>query len=608
MTKMKNIRKQNIILVFIITFLFFCIWYSFLMPIVRCMVSSDEFLSIGIGVTSFTDLDWNGLIGKVERYYGGGYTILFTPLMYFVESAYLRYFIMHMLNAVLHAGVGVLCYIIYTDYLNRPDNLEAILVSLATSLFYFEGLEGTNVYNELPLYVTIWLTLFEILWLIRVNDNTKKKAFGTAILSLTLAYSLTLHTRAIFTIGSVVVTVVLVWIIYKKVIVNVVELLAFLVIGYLANECVGNYIRAGLWETNITQNTVEGAFGATGVFSKFSVLLSQEGISAFISTILGKLFGIIATSGGLFCIGIILCLFSLFKFFKFQGFKKSSENLYFNVSMLFIIVLNVSSFFLFGLNATNSVMDALANAEMTYWPFYLRYHFLYIIPLMPYVFASFSFSEILRKKISQISLAFFGVVNVLTLYLLHPLFTNCDVRYRTKIVYFPFLPFTLKHNSEIIGLEFLTCNIGISIILFIIHSLLYCKGKVKWSCVCSIVTSIYLFGYIMLNIFIPESNTIYYATDQIYKYLSDINFEDIGTNSIYYVGFTHLEAEVLQFELYDWKVLDGNEKVQISDDKCIIISNRILEAGELNQFCHSEVIMKEVDIAEYIYFIGIDEY
>lgn len=112
----------------------------------------------------------------------------------------------------------------------------------------------------------------------------------------------------------------------------------------------------------------------------------------------------------------------------------------------------------------------------------------------------------------------------------------------------------------------------------------------------------------MLNIFIPESNTIYYATDQIYKYLSHINFEDIGTNSIYYVGFTHLEAEVLQFELYDWKVLDGNEKAQISDDKCIIISNRILEAGELEQFCHSEIIMKEVDIAEYIYFIGIDEY
>ncbi|MCM1568099.1 MAG: hypothetical protein NC081_01480 [Roseburia sp.] len=596
-------RRRNLFFAFVIPVIYYTIGYAYLMPVLRCMVSSDEFLTIACGVTSFTKYDWNELVDQVARFYGGGYTILLTPIMLWVKSAYWRYFFMHFANALIHGGISVICYVIYTKYLGMADDIKAVMVCLSTSLFYFEGLEGAYIYNELPLYFTVWLLLLELLWLFRMENKRYQKGVGTILTALTMVYSLSLHTRAIFAICAVLLTAIVIRLKYKKCIFNLPILVVLLTGGYFLVEYMGKNIRSNLWSTEIVQNTIEGAFSSTGVFSEFGLLLSLDGLYAFLSLVIGRVCGMVMTSGGILCIILPIAYFT-FKTDREQKKKKVNAIAIDNmiVALLFLGIVICASLFLFCVHGTETTMDALADGTINGWLFYLRYHFLYFIPLLPFIYGGYELLSHKRESILFGSIASFAAIKFLAILFLQLYFGGTEIRYRSKAVYAAFMPFTLAKRLDTIGSEILFDTVLLGTIFFGICIFFLYKNKPVKCCVVSLALSVFMFSYVMVELYIPESRENYSKIDAIYDSIEELQMQEMPTKKIYYAGFSHLEAENLQFALADWTL---SEDYESADPECsIIVSNRYMLGELLEETGATSIEPMILSENQYIYFLG----
>lgn len=600
--KIKTLFKSNGWIVFALTTIYYMIWYSFLRPIVRCMVSSDEFLTIAIGVTAFTELDWSELVNKVNRFYGSGYTFLFIPVMLYVKSAVARYYIFHLVNSFLHGFIGLIAHNIFTRFLGHKDGKEAVLVGLVSSLFFFEGLEGTNVINELPLYFMVWVALYVILWLFKNIDDKKKRMIGTILLEIVMMYSLLLHTRAIFMIGGIFVTIFLLYVIYRKFLVSPLLFIVLTILCFLLTEYWNGIVIDRIWLEKIVQNTVEGAFSSTGVFSKIGLLFTTKGIRAFITTVVGRMFGMVFLSGGLILLGMIVAVRVWRK--KTVTVKMDVEYSRYidmmRVAELFLGSIIVASMLLFCLHGTNGVSDALEKQNVTYWAFYLRYHYLYCIPLLLFLY-SYLIKGCDTKKILMSSFIGMSALVFCSIIFLGKLFVENSVTYSSKIVYFVFLPFVRCSRKTAIEIDMLYVVILVGIALFYIHAICIYLRKCSVSCLLSIATSVYIFAYVMLTVFIPESKHMYEKTEETYKYLENISIQEYSDKYIFYNAYTHLEAEVLQFELCKWKLTDDFSKM--NPKNAIVVSKEPMRVTQLKSISES-VIEICLDKEQYIYFIG----
>lgn len=602
----KKKYREQIVLVGIIV-LYYSIFYAFLYPMVYSVRGgSDEFLTLASS-TLLNNQDWSMITSKFSNYYGYGYTLFFGPLFTFIKSPVIRYIVLHIMNAVLHTIVGLISFLTLERFLKVKNKKYIFLLSLAVGLFYFEGISGTAIVNELPLFVMMMINLLLLLYAFKYKDDSRKKITCTVLLAVSCIYSLTIHTRAIFCIGGICVVIVGCLFYFHKSIVNIPIFMLLIAYFYLKMNFVTARIQEVLYNGRIpTNNTVEGAFGSDGgVFTKFSLLLSREGLYGFGVACIGRLFIIFTSSGGLFCIGVLVATRILLP--RVLGGKNRNSVVeaveeiemeqWNNMRIISIYLLSmiVASMLLFNLHCVGRILETAKEQKINKWMFYTRYHMMYFVPLLLLIYPYY---ERYKKNIRVINIGsviiYFAIILGACKWIL-PLLTNNE-QYITKVMFYQALPFTFKSPYSFIGSEFFWMNFLVGGLLLIVH-MAFLNRKQCVSLVLSIFVSIFIFAYLMILIYIPDSKEIYKKTDDIYATVITASDNFDVPETIYCVNFNNFLLENIQYSLCEYRITD-NLKNMDEEDSIFLLSSEAIDTAELTDRVLYPIMLDE---EEYLY-------
>lgn len=442
--KEKINKKKEVILVFLICFL-----PRILMNMQMTAISyeADEVSTIS-AVTLFTSMDWSNAVSKVG-YYGGGFTILLTPLYLLFKNPLTIYHIMLTIVSILQGMTGVIAYHLLKEYFELHDEKALVLISVASS--YMVTRRANNITNEHILIFITWILVWLLLVLIKKVDQKKTKAAYSLLLGLVMGYSLSVHERGKTYIIALVILCAFFYWVYRKCLISVIPfVIAYVPLWGIAKKY-KSYALSVNWITRT--NTVKNSEIA---FSNITEFLSPSNWKIIFYSISGPITTALVVSGGLLMIALILaCAFWICGIFKRRSMcagkveeVETRKKVFVILTFLFAcvamtLVAQAMSWFasLKPILGTTYGSDDYALKELTY----IRYFGNYTGPLV--MVALYGLYAGIEKKKLEIILKISGIVTLV--------FSGvwlCKIRpYLTQSTQAieAFLPFSLETKSDL---------------------------------------------------------------------------------------------------------------------------------------------------------------
>lgn len=153
----------------------------------------DEMGTIA-GAAHFAGLDWSEVISQ-GSYYGNGFSALLAPIFKLTDNPYLIYHLVNVVYSLIYLGIGFIIYHLTTIYFEIQNRWFACTAAIAGS--YLLAYRATTFSNEHPLTLIAWLTAWLLMSMVKNDEDIRRKRRNTFLLVLLLAYSLTVHTRAV---------------------------------------------------------------------------------------------------------------------------------------------------------------------------------------------------------------------------------------------------------------------------------------------------------------------------------------------------------------------------------------------------------------------------
>lgn len=604
----KKYKGQCLICIIIVAY--YGIFYSFLYPLVYSAYGAcDEYVTLASS-TLLNNNDWSSITNLFPNYYGYGYTMWFASLFKIINNPILRYQIMHVINALLHCVTALISYHILLNYF-KVHRLIAICLSLALGLFYYEGISGIPILNELPLFVMEIIILWVLLILFN-SKNLQKKNFYTILLTFLCIYSLTIHTRAFFLIGGVVVVIAGCGIYYHKSMVNIPLFLLIFSFGYAGVNHITSEVKDLLFSgKDIINNTVDMLVGSSGTIAQSASNLSNTSniLPAFVSAC-GRVFGIFTSSGGLLCIGVVTGIRLLFPLpaSSKSVIPEEQENAVeiwnnMRIFSLYSLSMIFASLLMHNLQSSPSMLNALNTGVINKWFFYVRYHMLYFVPLLLIIYPYGKIFCESTRVIRIFSCIIFFLTGLATIKYILPILSSSNVSYGEKQMYLSYMPFTFQHRSDIMGSELIIMNFLIGGILLLIHIfIIYNFKKQILSAIISIATSVFIFAYCMIDVYIPISKELYQNVDDIYNAITDLSDKYELSNTIYYSEIKNTYLETLQYSLSSYKLSALSDNIDLTSNFLIISSISIDTTAYEIQLDETEFIyVTDKSIADYLH-------
>lgn len=570
-------------------------------------VPLDEMSTIASAAMS-AGYDWSSVTTVANNYYGGGYTILFSPLFRMGMDPYWIYDIMLLVSCGLQAVGAPVCYYIMKKYLKITEKGILFWTSVAAS--YLVALRVMVIFNEHMLIAVSWLIALTICKLIEHNDDYKKKSIYTIILMLELSYILTCHTRVKTYWYALIVLVVLFYYLYKKWLVAVIPAVITGAVGYIVSGKFIDHIKTLVWHWQ------EGV-KLKNSYVNLNISLSdfKEGATykAILSTIFGQINSTFVLTAGVFCvlIVVIVCIW-------YGKLREVVLERYFHKEVLPSeitgekVILMLSAFFGMCIVATTlaqsltwlqKVLKAYSGGgTYGYKAFsYIRYNEIYYGPFfaagMGYLYQC---RERLKKYIKP-SVLFFAFSAFVWLILNLPYIKNVAVAARAYMP-FGYLWYYVSDNHYSAGM-YLTAMIVVSI-SFIVFLILLWKKKLKISML--LFTLVLIYEYVMGGILIDAPKSENYvnrasATYEIFQQAEKYDEGDILPKQLYISineSGSMKRTYTYQFLLYEYQIIWELPPVEMAE--AIVLANK--NSGE--ELFEMGYLRCKLDNNEYLYIKG----
>lgn len=289
-------KKKDIyvmLLIFLIAFIPRAVCSALMLPF---NVPNDEISNLATPAY-LAGLDWSNVVAGLGQYYGFGYTMIFTPIFKLTDNAIIIYRVVLLTSSFVYSVTAPIAYYVMSKYTKVDNAAYKAMAALICS--FFCGTQGPIYMNEAPLYLVIWLAALVIMKLMTVT-NRKLRVIYSVVLQVLLAYSITLHTRAVILYIAFVAWIIYTIVMYKKVFINII---ASLVVGAALYILAKNII--GQVQTDVWMSGAEGLVNATVNVgsSLFERLKNVHFWEAFYVIVLGLLNTVLLFSGGsaVFC-------------------------------------------------------------------------------------------------------------------------------------------------------------------------------------------------------------------------------------------------------------------------------------------------------------------
>lgn len=475
---------------------------AFLPRFILCFFSypanfpGDEVTTAASAATAY-GLDWSNVL-SIGKYYGQGFSILFTPLFYITNNPITIFRIMNMTFALLQALNSLIAFHCLRKYFKVDNYVYLIVCSIGCS--FLVETRATIISNEHPLLLLCWLIAWILLILESSMDNKKKRIKYTILLVLILVYSLTLHTRAVTLWIALGVCVVFYFWVYRK---WIVSLPVFAVLG-ISGTVIGGiaiaYIQQTIWAANGSSSLENSHFNID--LSNFLLLSKVTSWQAWVNIIIGQINNVYFISCGMAIIGIVV----LCKLF-WDGLLRRQEIINGPDSNMLSKFILIGSFFGAAIiltiggqsiswlpGASEGVIAGFGSKAYGFKAFiYFRYFGLYTGPLLMLTFA---YLYLYKAKIMS-----YCKTATVVMFLLQAYFTICIVPYiynfqeYTTTQFRPFVFFLIGRKTNVYTF------LGASIVAFVIWIVTwFCYHRKNIIIPALIVTGMLIYQYASLTL------------------------------------------------------------------------------------------------------------
>lgn len=532
--------------------------------------------------------DWSGVM-SVHKYYGFGYSVLMAPFFLIFKSPVTIYQCMLFMNGLLYATTSVFCYRIMGRVLSDKYNIYKLICSIGAM---FIPLKFLSVMNEHMLTMLTWVILWCLIRLFEVADEPTRRMKYTAVLTLLLVYSLTIHTRAIILWVSVATTLILYYIFTKRKVVNIKVLLIFGLIGTFLITLIINNMQNILWNKAKRESLANSVGTINSGASKVDLLANPDTWKYFLSNIVSQISGISFVSGGVILVGVVLSIVIIVK--TFINHKKISGNqwIYFIISCFSILSI-IASILGMSLLWAKPTEDMEWNQMLQFIygdriKFYLRYFACYCGPLLVLV-EMFIIKE--RKEISNK----FWITNGLLMMLFYgaSIYLSGDMYREAYVTSTPAYEI-FNIPSLLMGIPYLARRVilfayMLGLLIFIIWWVLYKKKYYKAMAMVISGVLILQFAVSVVTFNKRDSEAIYLKNYPMYSVIKDMeNYTEVP-KQIYVPSEETVEYR-LQFYLADYTLLPQWPFV---DDEPKLV---FIRKNELNKYAGKGFV--KVDVGE----------
>lgn len=543
----------------------------FIYPIAQT-TGQDELTTIGWAAL-FAGRNWRDVL-SFRKYYGFGYTVLFTPLFWITDSPIVIYRSMLICNGVVNGISSILAYNTI-QMLHEEDNKE-MSFWLAVGMSFIP-LKFVNVVNETIIICVIWSVIYA---LGRAVKEPHKRKRNTLVILGILLYSVTIHTRLLLLIMLVVAFIIFIDLFKKIKIINYSIFMPILFIGYIVLSKMTDKI-TGLY--GVSSNLAADAFSNTSaglkdvLIYKFNRIFSINGIKSIFITIYGQV-----ETGNIVMAGVLLGSLVVSGVFIVRFLIKKEENIFMLAITMIALggiilttvgqgVMNLADFSLYD----DEILDELLFSRRS--NVYLRYYNIYAGPLIASTFIIVAKNI---KKLKYYIISYFLITSIVAKAFLISFGDRYSKQkiYEHSPTYNTFsLGGVLTGNSKI-TVDVMAVMIIISLVLFILMGLL-AKKYISYS---ASILSIFFIALYLINVkyvYNPNSTNLYNQNIGFYNTLKCVS-EQAKLPEIIYLPEENTEEYRLQLFLnrYNLKFAKpdaGQEAIMIYRKEENIINNNV---------------------------------
>lgn len=577
---------------------------------------ADEIGTIA-GAAYFAGLDWTGIIPYVS-YYGFGFSIFMAPLFMIFENPVLIFRCMLAMNAACIAGIGVVAYKILDDIYEIKDKKISTLIAFASALYTGVLINSNCVYNECMVSLLGFVMLYLLLKMQKRKDEGKSNLILSIVLTLVMVYSLLVHTRSFYLWGAALVFVGAYLIIKRKIIVNIIPFIVLGAPGYILVKKATKFVQDDLWLANGNGGELANSIdNLGGYFSNITYVFSKDGLKGFILTVVGQIYGMITTSGGLYAIllGIFVCA-TIYIVIKLV--KKEKVNIEVNMitTGLFVLSFMVAVVCLTAIGIADVNAQSVAIGEGSKWYLYVRYWGMiggimnmYTLVCIHNIIEKAGNSGIRAKYVALTT----GIIVLfdMSIFMLKIAGKFGLYKIASSNVFMNYAPLAFANPDGKVEFNLFFVLTIVAVIMLVILLVMMSAKKEMILVILVLVVSIYSYGYVVVGFDSKASNEYYNEfvdiNEQIRKlgipkgktiYLNVDYPKNSDENVKYAIRGDKIYLYCAQFWLYDYKISLQNTDLKKSD---VVITNMNFEKYEKAGF---NVVYKKVN-SKYFYGLTV---
>lgn len=585
-------KKNNPIMDMIVVFLV-CFIPKFVIALNSIMINtiSDEVSSISVAAF-LAGYDWRDVVSNAG-YYGIGYLFIFFPLFKIGLPAVIIYRIILSVNAMLIGLTAVICYAILSRFFKVESRVVKIVISSVCGCMSIFSTSITRARNEDIYLLCGWMFAWIILNLL--DECVVKKKKYEILLVVLLLYMLTIHSRAVTYIISLMLILAIYWLFFHKKLVS--KFLTFaLVFGSALIEIMLKLYQQWVWQsTSVRNSSVSGA--VSSAFSKIEIDFTM--IKSIFMIILGQFFTAFSLSGGIF-----LMAFVVFIIFTYQCIRKRDRLQKREIDLLIlgllygimIIITICGQSITWGVKVYQGIISGELNYVYAYKAFtYMRYMGSYVpVFIMTALVIVYNKWDIWEKACRRWMPVSFIVIFLYWLYEILPYVkdTKSNMEFFIAIVSLP----NETENSIVIWYKMF-------LILFIMLFFWMFYNNKKTFAIKLLVIGVLFTSYERMEIFNNnvlslEENILNRANagcDVIQQLHDELLADDMNICVVETQNKTdHQIWYIYQFVNYDLHIIPGSKDEILQTD--IIFSN-----GEITKYLANDYICFKLDKNEYLY-------
>lgn len=592
MSKMeKVIKKRGAFLAFCISFIIHLIC-NFFVPIMHFV--PDELGAI-TAAAQMAGYGWEAFWAENQVYYGVVFGTIFTPFFLFIKNPFVLYQCMLAIVAFFHSLIAPISFLMMTKYCKLDKNTLVFVGAIGCS--FLTAWRSTNVMNETPLLICVWLVSYLLLSL-QICENKKKKIINTVYLIVVLSFSYLSHTRGLIVIIATLLTVIVYFCVRKKSLVHGPTFVGLGLVTIMLTRKIISFIEIKFYAKNINgnlHNSLESMGEVLRVDSGGARRLSIQGLAGFLDMLCGNLYAIFLITFGLAFLGIIIVLRKYIKYAVSLVTKKNVERIdNIDFAGLFCALGLGGSLISYSILNMAYAMAAYDTKTTISYYLYPRYFGIYFGPLFIIIIYAICKEKLSYKFIGCVTLGMYFLVTVYSFirYIYDCAIKGGDILDAWRVL-LP-LTFTTQWNKSISFNDFIWCTLLVSLIFLI--GIVLCKVSRKKQFV-MLMTGLLIYQYVITSIVYDRGISLYCLNlvDQTYELLKDSGISN-DISEIYVANEANRRSIYLLQYLFPDKIVHG-EPPKNREDNTIVFTTKPIENMEMELYQDYQYVV--VDSGEF---------